>query len=137
MRATARDSEQPMVPRILLLDDSEVLMKQARIALEAEGFSVEVRRTVELAATESEMPPPDVVVLDISLAEDIEPGWLFLQQLRIGSPHLPVVISTDDREVEGLVEQRLAPGTRLLKKPFGWDVLIDTINELLADAPVG
>lgn len=126
-------------PRVLLVDDQDTFREIIAVALQEEGYRVDLfdgaRRALEYLECG---PRPDVILLDMFLKSDLN-GWELAEQVK-ASPRLrdiPIVAMTggalDTRWVETLRAEAL------LRKPFDLQVLMNTLARVrpafLADGP--
>jgi CheY-like chemotaxis protein len=128
MRSMVKD----IMPRILVVEDSEGLARVLRLALRAAGFHTVEVTTGREALDVLERQPPDGAVIDLQLPNG--QGGAVLERLRqldegTGSSPIWVVISALDR---GEATKRYGPlGTHFLAKPFDpWD-LVAMLENLL------
>lgn len=118
---------------VLLVDDDEDIRFLASIALErTEGLSVRTAESAEMArALLAEGPPPDVLVLDVTMP--FVDGPTFLQELRCDPRFqaLPVIFMTGHTqrgEVDGL---RAIGAAGVLRKPFDPIRLAEDLRKIL------
>lgn len=78
--------------RLLFVDDEEGLLDLYRTAFGRLGYDVVVAATLEAARGVMREHPPDLVVLDIRLADDS--GLALLREIKAAWPTLPVVLNT-------------------------------------------
>lgn len=113
--------------RVLLVDDQDTFREIIAVALQQEGYRVDLfdggRRALEYLECG---PRPDVILLDMFLQGDLN-GWELAEQVK-ANPHLrdiPIVAMTggalDTRWVETLRAEAL------LRKPFDLQVLLNTL----------
>ncbi|NWJ97086.1 MAG: response regulator [Chloroflexi bacterium] len=118
---------------VLLIEDDESLGGLVGTYLEEGGYHYQLVPSAEQAITVVEQTLPAVIVLDITLAGQMD-GWDFLIYLK-GKPetsHIPVIISTvQDSKVNGL---KLGTA-EYLSKPVEVSRLVETINRLTALHP--
>jgi CheY-like chemotaxis protein len=113
--------------KVLLVDDERCLLEALSYLLSEEGFQVATafngREALDLLAT----APADVVISDIMMP--VMDGWQLLEALR-GSPgtrDIPVILMTAAPGHVGGNDS----GMRVLRKPFGMDVLLNEIRRVL------
>lgn len=58
-----------MQRRILVVDDSPLILKALRYALEAEGMTVDTAESLDQLETHRTSTPPDAIVLDLQMPE--------------------------------------------------------------------
>jgi two-component system alkaline phosphatase synthesis response regulator PhoP len=119
------------LPKILVVDDSEMILQMLETILENEGYRPVLAgdgpKAVALARTEG----PDAVLLDLKMPG--MDGWDVLAALRADdrTRATPVAImSTEDERVGGpMAEERAAQA--YVMKPFSPNALLDTLRRLL------
>ncbi|WP_320415160.1 response regulator transcription factor [Lysobacter changpingensis] len=95
-KATSSGGRSCMNLRVFLADDHPVVLRGARVILEASGIAVvgEARSSDELLAA-LENTPCDVVVTDFAMPNSASPdGAEMIRQLRERHPLLPIVVMT-------------------------------------------
>lgn len=118
--------QQPTIatPKVLVVEDEEIINLFIRNELEDAGFGVELASSVKEARTKLREATTrfKAAVVDLRLPD--EPGQSFVQELRALQPELPIVIETgltDDEMAECLVE---GPPLCALRKPFAGSELL-------------
>jgi CheY-like chemotaxis protein len=80
-------------PTLLVVEDNEAAREGLAFVLRRAGFNVltaaDGRRALQLLWSE---PPPEVILLDMLLP--VLDGWHFLERLRRGGPHPPIIVTT-------------------------------------------
>jgi DNA-binding response OmpR family regulator len=117
--------------RILIVEDEQHLAEGLRFNLEAEGFSVDVVDTGELALERIHDVPNsyDLLVLDIMLpARD---GFSVMSELRAAGQLLPTLMLTARGRPEDVLRGFEAGADDYLPKPFELPILIARIKGLL------
>ncbi len=129
-----------MTKRILVVDDTVSLLSLMRMLLEDERYQVSVlqegREAVEIIGASL----PDLVILDLKLAD--ASGLDILQALkrRSATADIPVIVYTasviDANAVERLIAQHPAryAGVSVLQKPFELDTLLEQVQSVLGAA---
>jgi CheY-like chemotaxis protein len=124
-------------PRILVVDDTPVVLDVVRSVLEGEGYAVttclESRHAVRIARE----APPDLIMLDVVMPE--VSGWEVLAQLRRDRRFVrtPVIVCTAYlEEALGRLAELKGPDQHLglLPKPFDIDELIEVVASVTAAA---
>lgn len=131
--------------KLLVVDDSLVVVKALELKLKAAGFAVTTARDGGEALASVRRDRPDLIVLDINFPPDVShgggiawDGFLIMQWLsRIDEvKEIPIIIITG-QDSEKNREQATKYGARgFLSKPVNNDTLIKLIRETLeAQAP--
>ena len=131
------------VSRVLVLDDDwDVGVTVAEI-LEARGHAVECARSAAEAMTRIEAAPPDVILLDVRLAEPRGgnadgardgDGIAFAEAYRRGpGPHAALVLFTALPDAAELAEKIGARA--VLPKPFRVTQLLEVVERGAAEQP--
>lgn len=115
--------------RILLVDDEPRLIRLVQTVLRTEGFDIVVasegQQAVDLAALE----PPDLVLLDIVLADDLD-GYEVCRRVREFS-QVPVVMLTARAREEDKLRGFEVGADDYLTKPFSAKELLARIKAVL------
>ncbi|ABO50084.1 GAF sensor hybrid histidine kinase [Desulforamulus reducens MI-1] len=118
------------IKRVLLVEDDRSLALLFKEHLADCGYRVEVRATGEEALKTIKHSKPDVIILDILLAGEMN-GWTILQTLKQdkSTENIPIIVSSCLPEKE----QALALGANeYLIKPFEPQLLIRIVKDLLS-----
>jgi CheY-like chemotaxis protein len=124
-------------PRILIVDDTPVLLDIIRKSLHGEGYSVrtclESRYAVEMAHEWR----PDVIMLDVVMPE--VSGWEVLAELRSDASfaRTPVIVCTAYvAEAMGRLAELKGPDQHLglLPKPFDLEELVEVVESVTSAA---
>lgn len=129
-----------MSKRILVVDDRENLLTLLRMLLEDEHYQVSVLQEGRGAVERIRENPPDLVILDLKLAD--ASGLDILESLRAqsGTADIPVIVYTaaviEAESVANLVSSNPARYTNVsvLQKPFELDTLLERVQEVLGAA---
>lgn len=121
-------------PKILLVDDEELLREGVQEMLEMQGFSVISAANGELALACVKEQDIDLIITDLVMPK--MDGIDFVQQLRMINPDVPVIVvsgSTRNIMQRYGIETIQVPGADAsLSKPFKSVDLIAQIRDLLA-----
>ena len=125
--------------KILIIDDDPDFRYAVRMVLEAEGFEVEMAATGEEGVSKVLDTQPDLVTLDVIMAEDLE-GFEVARTLREehNLMELPILMLTAVHSVRE-VPYRFAPDEEYLPvdvfmdKPIEPETLVETIKEMLGE----
>jgi DNA-binding response OmpR family regulator len=129
-----------MSKRILVVDDRENLLALLRMLLEDEQYQVSVLQEGRGAVERIRDNPPDLVILDLKLAD--ASGMDILASLRAQSStaDIPVIVYTaaviEAESVNNLISGNPARYTNVsvLQKPFDLDTLLERVQEVLGAA---
>jgi DNA-binding LacI/PurR family transcriptional regulator/signal transduction histidine kinase/ActR/RegA family two-component response regulator len=131
----------PVVPRgdarILIVDDEKIQLRTGRRVLGRLGYEVEIMdsgmRAFELfrRAAGSGQSPFDLVIIDMLLGEALD-GLQIIEQIRRLFPAQKVIVASGHAPTE---REALAikKGLTWLTKPYGMDVLAQTVQRVLMD----
>ena len=119
-------------PLILITADDQAVCEALQFALRLEGLSVHTHCEAAALLTDPELPAATCVIVD-----DHKPyldGFELLQQLRIREKEVPVILLTN--HATGRIRARAARAgvQTVLEKPLLDNVLIDSIQTILASA---
>jgi CheY-like chemotaxis protein len=117
--------------KVLVCDDSDMMVKMTKFALEAEGFEVDAaNHTGEIFSKISE-GKPDLILLDLNLPD--AGGKTVLEELKRqeDTRHIPVVLFSGEEKLGHIAEQLKADG--FIGKPFDVPGMIDTIQKLMPE----
>ncbi len=128
-----------MSGRILVVDDSLTVRMDLLHALEGEGYSVTLAKTLGEARLELARTRPDLVVLDVTLPDG--DGVDLLRELRAtpADVTLPVILLSSQGEVEDRLRGIAAGAHDYAAKPYDRGYLLSRIRMLLPPElhPVG
>jgi CheY-like chemotaxis protein len=113
---------------ILLVDDDDLILASVPSLLGILGHHVvSVDRGAKALALLEVEPPPDLVIMDVTMPD--MGGVETLKRLRVSRPGLPVLLATGN--VDAAVEDALKgdPHTRVIPKPFS----LGQIRTMLAE----
>lgn len=129
-------TEQPERKSILLVEDDQTLAALEASILTAQGYSVKVIHNGELAITEIQHAIPDLVVLDLELADSTD-GWGVLHALRTNAA-IPVLITTSSAiAVRSYLHTYQESKLTLdhLPKPYPMQTFLKRVQRMLMIAP--
>jgi DNA-binding response OmpR family regulator len=126
--------------RILVVDDRANLLALLRMLLEEEQYQVSVLDKGRGAMEHIQASPPDLVILDLKLAD--ADGVDILESLRAHSStaDIPVIVYTaavlEAESVNNLITGNPTRYTNVsvLQKPFELDTLLERVQEVLGAA---
>lgn len=121
--------------RVLLVDDEPALTSLVSLALEYEGWEIDVAHGGREAITRYRDYRPDLVVLDIMLP-DID-GLAVLRELRETGPATPTLFLTAKDSLDDRIVGLTAGGDDYMTKPFSLEELVARLRGLLRRAADG
>ena len=119
---------------VLVVDDEPHVRQMTERMLSRRGFATlgaeDGEKAVRLCATAD--PPVDAVLLDLSMSGLSGPETLIA--LRRDRPGLPVILCSGyDVDADSFAAEHGERPHGVLRKPFGLDVLVSTIQDVLKD----
>lgn len=126
-RMTAAVSARPV--RILVVDEEEALTHVLSLALELEGWVVEVAQDGASALAAVRSFEPDIVLLDMMLPDMI--GTEVASALRASGVATPVVFLTGRASTEDRIAAFSAGGDEYITKPFGLEEVVASLNPIV------
>lgn len=129
-----------MSKRILVVDDRANLLALLRMILEDEQYQVSVLQEGRDAVAKIRDNPPDLVILDLKLAD--ANGLDILESLRAhtSTADIPVIVYTaaviEAEAVSNLISGNPSRYTNVsvLQKPFELDTLLERVQQVLGAA---
>ena len=115
--------------RVLLVDDERALTNLVRMALQYEGWEIDVAHDAREAVDKYRANAPDVIVLDIMLP-DMD-GLGVLAQIRDSDTYTPTLFLTARDSVVDRVTGLTAGGDDYMTKPFSLEELVARLRGLL------
>ncbi len=116
----------PMPPRVLVVDDEELVRWSLRQELERAGYLVDEAPTAAAALESAMRDLPDLVLLDHRLPD--RTGVEVLRELKKALPRLPVVMLTAHASIDGAVEAMKEGAYDYLTKPFEVDDVLRALR---------
>lgn len=105
-----------MKPRILIVDDEEVIQDVLTRLLSKEGFEISIAENLKKAKIEAGKEEFDLIILDLRLPDGN--GLEILDFLLENQPNTPVIILTAYATVESAIEAMKKGAFDYLQKPF-------------------
>lgn len=129
-----------MSKRILVVDDRANLLALLRMILEDEQYQVSVMQEGRDAVVKIRDNPPDLIILDLKLAD--ANGLDILESLRAhtSTADIPVIVYTaaviEAEAVSNLISGNPTRYTNVsvLQKPFELDALLERVQQVLGAA---
>ena len=115
--------------RVLLVDDERALTNLIKMALQFEGWAIDVAHDAAEAMERYHANSPDVVVLDVMLPD--QDGLQVLEQLRDTAGYVPILFLTARDSVQDRVAGLTAGGDDYMTKPFSLEELVARLRGLL------
>lgn len=118
-------------PRILLVEDHDLLAQTLSMALEAEGYRVEVSalRSLDGVVAEAAAQRPDVVLLDLDLGGAVGDGLGLIEPLTRGGARVLVVTGSHEGHRHGMcLEQR---AVAVLDKTVSFERLVGAVVKVV------
>jgi DNA-binding NtrC family response regulator len=117
-------------PRIIAIDDEQVVLDSIVRVLAAEGMAVEATVSAREGLSRAVAEPYDLVLSDIRMPEI--GGMRILRDVKRAKPALPVVIITGFATVGSAVQAMKLGAADYVEKPFTPDVLLAAVRAALA-----
>jgi two-component system chemotaxis response regulator CheY len=120
-----------MMPKTcLVVDDSRVVRRVARLILEGQGYLVEEAADGQIALDSCRAHLPDAVLLDWNMPNMNGIEFLFALRKEFGPDNPPVVFCTTENEVS-FVERAIEAGAQeFIMKPFDKDILVGKFTQV-------
>ncbi len=124
-------------PRVLVVDDSEVIRELISVNLELEGFEVSTAEDGQDALDRVEQIMPDLVTLDVVMPR--LDGFETAARLRANEAtrHIPLVMVSAAAQEGDLRRGREIGVNAYITKPFQPEELIQVVRDLTAAAAAG
>jgi DNA-binding response OmpR family regulator len=122
------NTEKAPAKRILLVDDDHEIVESMRIALEARGYQILVARDGNQGLAMAEREDPDLMILDMMMPK--RSGFLVLEKLR-RTKNMPVIMITANEGSRHKAYAEMLGVEDYLRKPFGMDRLMESVQKLL------
>ena len=120
----------PVLPHLLLVDDSALVVEALRVLFEETGHRVTTAGCVADAAAAARRDRPDLVLLDVSLGQ--EDGIALLDVLRAAGEALPAVVAMTGHDDDQTRARCLAAGcVTVLVKPVPTRELLRVVDGLV------
>jgi len=113
-------------PKILVIDDEQVILDSARRILRAGGFPVLTANDAESALQILKTDPQDIAICDLMLPG--LSGFEFLKAAQQQDPSLVVIITTGYSTVDNGVDALKKGAFDFLPKPFTFEELVSQVH---------
>lgn len=124
------------MPRILVIDDEQLLRSTVVTILTRAGFSVEEASDGQAGIAMFHRNPPDVVITDIFMPN--RDGLEIIKELKHSNPRTKIIAMTGGgslRMMEIASAAKLLGADHVLNKPFESESLLAAINAVLVTPP--
>src|SRR5687767_13527849 len=117
--------------KVMIVDDSAVLAKMARVQLEGAGYTVVVTSDGQQAIDAIPQEKPDVILLDAEMP--VLDGWETCAALKSNeaTKKIPVMMCTGDNSPEYLAKAQQLGVSGYLVKPYNFAEMIKKVGEVL------
>jgi DNA-binding response OmpR family regulator len=120
--------QQPVAPRVLVVEDSLSMGDALRTVLQAAGYESEIHTTAVAALTAARARPPDTILLDLNLPGALTGDAAMPALIRLA----PVIVVTGSGD-DALKQRLLDLGAfGYMRKPFDLTELLDTVKAALS-----
>ena len=118
--------------RILICDDDPAILRVLQVNLEVEGYTTLLARHGEEALDVAANENPDLIILDIMMPR--LDGYQTCERLKANDSlkDIPVVFLSAKAQQSDIEKGKTYGVADYLTKPFDPDVLVETIERLLA-----
>lgn len=117
-------------PRILVIDDEEIVRVSCKKCLIPEGYDVDVAANGVEGLSMTENNRYDVILTDLKMP-DMD-GMEFLVKVKERHPDTKVIMITGYSTVEHAVKAMRMGAYNYIEKPFTPDALIEAVKEAMA-----
>ncbi|ACN13824.1 sigma-54 dependent DNA-binding response regulator [Desulforapulum autotrophicum HRM2] len=118
-----------MKPRIVIIDDEPITLKQLRRILEKEGYGVSAFSNPQRALQHLEQAPCDLVISDVQMP--LMNGMDLMTRVKARFPDTEVILITGYASLDGAVEATKEGAFYYLEKPFTPTQVRDRVNQAL------
>ena len=119
----------PGLPRVLIVDDEDVVREGLRTLLQHEGLHVETAGTAEEGMRRASGRSFDIVFLDQNLPG--LDGLSSISQFRQGTPSADILLLAGYGAVANTVESMRKGASEVIEKPFSSDRIMATVRRVL------
>ena len=125
------------MPRILVIDDEQLLRSTVVMILTRAGFTVEEASDGQAGIAMFHKNPPDIVLTDIFMPN--RDGIEIIKELKHSSPQTKIIARTGGghlRMMEIASAAQVLGADHVLNKPFDSESLLAAINVVLGSLPL-
>lgn len=131
-------------PLILVVDDDAEIVQVLDFYLSRAGFRVVSATTAVEALKQLTMHRPNLMTLDISLADEHDAGYTLCQMIRAGGQdhalqefvHLPILMLTARADAHDRARGLAVGASDYMTKPVQRENFIQCIRSLLSEVPM-
>jgi len=116
-------------PRILIVDDDQGTLASLSRAFALEGYTALTAASATRALERLGEEPVDAILSDVVMPE--MDGIAFLEQVKLRSPHVPVILMSGQAGLETAVRATRLGALDFVEKPVGLDRLLLTLRNAL------
>ena len=122
-----------MSATVLVITDDEMVAEVVTIALAAQGYAVVHADTADAGLASAEQQPPDVVIVDLGLAN--ADGGQTIAKVRTagGGTEVPLIVMASRAMPVDRVRGYNLGASAYLTKPFTADELSEKVRDAIAD----
>jgi DNA-binding response OmpR family regulator len=118
-----------MAKTVLLVDDDAEIVQGMRVVLESRGYRVLTANDGNAGLALAEKEQPDLVIVDMMMPK--KSGFIVLEKLKSRKESAPrVVMITANEGSRHRAYAELLGVDEYIRKPFGMDQLLDTVQRL-------
>ena len=117
------------VPKIVIVDDDEQVLRWLKTTLELSGYSVQSTNSATHALAMVEEDRPDLLILDLNMPQP--DGFEVLKTERSRFPGLRILVVSGHMHESLLEAASILGATATLSKPLSPDALVRTVREVV------
>ena len=131
--------------KILIVDDSPLILKLMSLKLTANGYDVITAEDGGTAVSTVRQAKPDLILLDLTFPPDVAHGWgvawdgflimSWLQRLE-DAKHIPIIVITAGEPAKYKDRVLAAGAVNFFHRPIDNDALLAVIRKTLGEEPV-
>jgi DNA-binding response OmpR family regulator len=126
----------PVRPRVLVIDDSALVLEVTRAALESAGFDVDIALDVSAFEEKRRSIAPDVIVVDVQMPEAFGDDLASTLRGAYGV-QVPILLLSTLPDEELATRARAAEATGYVSKRDGLGSLVARIQQVLGEQRSG
>lgn len=121
----------PVSAHLLIIDDDPSLLLSLTAQAPTMGLQTEVIPSLEAAKTQIDRHPPHIVLLNPAISDNLAASLSFLNHLNQHQPPIPVIICTEQADLQERLEVARSGGRTLLQKPVSATVVLQMVDRVL------